>query len=84
MVREAWGVRLSLEKLDMRWTDAEEIGMALAEAHEGIDPLTVRFTQLREWVLQLPTFSDDPSSSNEAGLEAIQMAWYEEWKDQQA
>jgi FeS assembly protein IscX len=68
----------------MRWTEAEEIGMALVEAHPTVDPLTVRFTQLREWVLQLPSFSDDPSSSNEARLEAIQMAWHEEWKDQQA
>ena len=65
----------------MQWTDAEEIGIALAEAHPGTDPLTVRFTQMREWVLQLPSFSDDPSSSNESRLEAIQMAWYEEWKD---
>jgi FeS assembly protein IscX len=68
----------------MRWTDAEEIGIALCEAHPDIDPLTVRFTQLREWVLQIPMFSDDPSSSNEAMLEAIQMAWHEEREDQQA
>jgi FeS assembly protein IscX len=68
----------------MRWTEAEEIGMALFEAHPAVDPLTVRFTQLREWVLQIPTFSDDPSSSNEARLEAIQMVWHEEWKDRQA
>jgi FeS assembly protein IscX len=68
---------------EMRWTDAEEIGVALVEVHPDADPLTVRFTQMREWVLQLPRFSDDPSSSNEARLEAIQMAWYEEWKDRQ-
>ena len=68
----------------MRWTEAEEIGLALLEAHPDVDPLTVRFMQLREWILQIPTFSDDPSSSNEARLEEIQMAWYEEWKDQQA
>jgi FeS assembly protein IscX len=67
----------------MRWSDAEQVGMALVEAHPAVDPLTVRFTQLREWVLQLPSFSDDPSSSNEARLEAIQMAWHEEWMDQQ-
>jgi FeS assembly protein IscX len=65
----------------MRWTDAEEIALALVEAHPGVDPLTVRFTELREWVLQLPAFSDDPSSSNEGRLEAIQMAWHEEWRD---
>lgn len=68
----------------MRWTEAEQIGMALVHAHPTVDPLTVRFTQLREWVLQLPSFSDNPSSSNEGRLEAIQMAWHEEWKDQQA
>lgn len=68
----------------MRWTDAEGIGIALLDAHPGVDPLTVRFTQLREWVLQLPSFSDDPASSNEGRLEAVQMAWYEEWKDRQA
>jgi FeS assembly protein IscX len=65
----------------MRWTDAEDLGIALFGVHPDIDPLTVRFTQLREWVLQLPMFDDDPASSNEARLEAIQMAWYEEWKD---
>ncbi len=67
----------------MRWTDAEDIGIALADAHPDIDPLTVRFTQMREWILQLPGFSDDQSSSNEARLEAIQMAWHEEWQDRQ-
>jgi FeS assembly protein IscX len=67
----------------MHWTDAEDLGMALLEHHPGIDPLTVRFTQLREWVLQLPGFSDAPTASNEGRLEAIQMAWYEEWQDSQ-
>jgi FeS assembly protein IscX len=69
---------------EMRWTDSQEIGVALVEVHPDVDPLTVRFTQMREWVLQLSEFSDDPSSSNEARLESIQMAWYEEWKDRQA
>jgi len=65
----------------MLWTDFENIGIALADAHPAVDPLTVRFTELREWVLQLPGFSDDPTASNEGRLEAIQMAWYEEWQD---
>ena len=63
------------------WTDAEDIGIALFEAHPDVDPLTVRFTQLREWILQLPGFHGDPASSSEGKLEAAQMAWYEEWKD---
>ena len=65
----------------MKWTDAERLGIALLEGHPDVDPLTVRFTQLREWVLQLPGFDDDPADSNEGRLEAIQMAWYEEWQD---
>jgi FeS assembly protein IscX len=67
----------------MDWTDAEGIGMALFDAHPEVDPLTVRFTQLREWILQVPGFSGDPASSSEGKLEAVQMAWYEEWKDAQ-
>jgi FeS assembly protein IscX len=43
----------------------------------------VRFTDLRDWVLALPDFADDPMKSNEGKLEAIQMAWYEEWKEEQ-
>lgn len=67
----------------MKWTDSEDIGIALVEAFPGLDPLTVRFTDLREKVLALPGFADDPHASNEPKLEAIQMAWYEEWKDAQ-
>ena len=65
----------------MTWTDAEDIGIALAEKFPGVDPLTVRFTDLRERVLGLDGFDDDPGKSNEPKLEAIQMAWYEEFKD---
>jgi FeS assembly protein IscX len=46
-----------------------------------VDPLTVRYTDLRTWVMLLSGFDDDPKGSNEPKLEAIQMAWYEEWKD---
>jgi FeS assembly protein IscX len=67
----------------MKWTEAEDIGMALYEKYPDQDPLAVRFTDLRERVLQLEGFDDDPKASNEPKLEAIQMAWYEEWKDNQ-
>jgi FeS assembly protein IscX len=67
----------------VRWTDAETIGMALFEKYPSTDPLTVRFTDLRDKVTQLDGFDDDPKNSNEPKLEAIQMAWYEEWKDNQ-
>ena len=65
----------------MKWTDSEDIGIALAEKFPDIDPLAVRFTDLRQKVLELDGFADDPGASNEAKLEAIQMAWYEELED---
>ena len=67
----------------MKWLDAEDIAMGLCEKFPAIDPLTVRFTDLREKVLGLEGFDDDPKVSNEPKLEAIQMAWYEEWKENQ-
>ena len=65
----------------MKWANSEDIAIALAEIFPGVDPLTVRFTDLREKVIALDGFDDDPKMSNEPKLEAIQMAWYEEWKD---
>ena len=65
----------------MKWIDSEDIGIALAEKFPDIDPLTIRFTDLRQWVLDLDGFDDDPKTSNEAKLEMIQMAWYEEYRE---
>jgi FeS assembly protein IscX len=59
----------------MKWTDSLEIAIALAEKHPDVDPKTIRFTDLRQWVLELPGFNDDPKHSGEKILEAIQMAW---------
>lgn len=67
----------------MTWDDAEDIGIELQEKLPDTDPLTVRFTDLRNHVLALDGFEDDPAKSTEGKLEAIQMAWYEEWKDAQ-
>jgi len=65
----------------LKWQDTEEIGIRLLEAHPETDPLTVRFTDLHKWVVELPDFKDDAKKSNEKTLEAIQMAWHEEYKD---
>lgn len=62
----------------MKWTDARDIAMALDEAHPDVEPLSVRFTDLHRWVTELEDFDDDPQKSNEALLEAIQMAWLDE------
>jgi FeS assembly protein IscX len=66
---------------DLTWEDAEDIGILLSENHPEIDPLTVRFTDLHRFVTDLPDFKDDPKKSSEGKLEAIQMAWHEEYAD---
>ena len=68
---------------EIAWDNAEEIGIQLQEKFPDIDPLTVRFTDLHRYLTELAGFSDDPKASNESKLEAIQMAWYEEYKDNQ-
>lgn len=65
----------------LKWTDYEDIAIALHEQRPEVDPLTVRFTELHRWVTELEDFDDDPQASNEARLEAIQMAWVEERQD---
>lgn len=70
--------------MNLSWQNAEDIALRLLEEHPDTDPLTVRFTDLHAWVVALPEFTDDPKKSNEQILEAIQMAWYEEYKDSRA
>ena len=57
----------------MNWQDAEDIALALMEAHPDVDPLSVRFTDLHKWVVALPGFTGEPRGSNEGILESIQM-----------
>ena len=71
-----------MRKAKLEWTDAEDIALALLEKHPDIDPLTIRFTDLHQWVTELEDFSDDPMTSTEGKLESIQMAWYEEWQEE--
>jgi FeS assembly protein IscX len=66
---------------EIDWNDAEEIGIQLQEKHPDLDPLTVRFTDLHRYVVELEGFAGDPQKSNESKLEAIQMAWHEEFED---
>ena len=65
----------------MNWPDAEDIALALMEAHPDVDPISVRFTDLHKWVVALPGFTGEPKGSNEGILEAIQMKWVEEYRD---
>ena len=69
--------------MKLTWNDAEDIAIALMEKYPHMDPLSVRFTDLHRCVAELPGFADDPKKSNEYILEAIQMAWLEEYKASQ-
>ena len=62
----------------MKWTDVNDIAIELCDSWPGVDPLTVRFTDLRDWVMALDGFDDDPERCGEKVLEAIQMAWFDE------
>ncbi|MEJ1396997.1 MAG: Fe-S cluster assembly protein IscX, partial [Candidatus Sedimenticola sp. (ex Thyasira tokunagai)] len=64
--------------MSLRWTDTLNIVIELDETHPDVDPTTVNFVDLRNWVMALPEFDDDPGHSGEKILEAIQMAWIEE------
>jgi FeS assembly protein IscX len=65
----------------LTWDQTEDIALGLYEKFPDRDPLKVRFTDLHKWITQLDGFSDDPAQSNEGKLEAIQMAWHEEFQD---
>lgn len=65
----------------LTWHDSEDIAILLHEKFPDLDPLTVRFTDLHKWICELDEFDDDPKASNERKLEAIQMAWLEEYQD---
>ena len=67
--------------MKLTWADSEDIALALKEKMPDVDPLSVRFTDLHKWICELDEFDDDPQSSNEKKLEAVQMAWYEECQE---
>ena len=64
----------------MLWTDSLEIAEILYDKNPELDPKTIRFTDLRNWVLELDDFNDDPDKCGERILEAIQLAWIDEYE----
>ena len=62
----------------MKWTDINDIAIELSDAHPAVDPLKLNFVDLRNWVMALPDFADDPKHCGEKILEAIQQAWIDE------
>ena len=65
--------------MGLKWTDTQDIAIELAETRSDVNPATVRFTDLRDWVMALEGFDDAPERCGERILEAIQMAWMEEY-----
>lgn len=68
---------------NLTWDNLEDIALALYDRFPDQDPSYIRFTDLHKWVTELEGFGDDPKRSNEAKLEAIQMAWLEEYRENQ-
>ncbi|WEM41760.1 Fe-S cluster assembly protein IscX [Photobacterium sp. DA100] len=64
--------------MGLKWIDSRDLAIELSELHPDVDPVTIRFTDLREWILALDDFDDDPSHCSERVLEAVQMYWIEE------
>jgi len=64
--------------MGLKWTDSLDVAIALDEAHPDVDPLQVNFVEMRDWVIALEEFDDDPQHSGEKILEAIQTAWIQE------
>ena len=62
----------------MKWTDVTSIAEALYEQYPDVDPTTVRFVDLHNWVVGLDGFDDDRTRGGEKVLEAIQQAWIDE------
>ncbi len=65
----------------LTWDQPDNIGYALAGKFPNLDPTNIRFTDLHQWITELPDFADDPLKSTEGKLEAIQLAWLEEYQD---
>ncbi|MEE2788797.1 MAG: Fe-S cluster assembly protein IscX [Myxococcota bacterium] len=66
--------------MSLRWNDVHAIGEMLYDQMPDLDPLSIRFTDLRDWILALEDFDDDPERCGEKVLEAVQMAWLAEWR----
>ena len=64
--------------MSLKWTDTLDIAIALDESRPDVDPMSVNFVDLRNWIMALPEFDDDPARCGERMLEAVQQAWIDE------
>ncbi len=65
----------------LTWDNIDDIALSLHEKFPDLDPTHIRFTDLHGWITALDDFADDPMKSTEGKLEAIQMAWLDEYHE---
>ncbi len=74
--------------LPITWADHEDIAMALydkfGDEFSESKIYRIRFTDLIEWVLELPNFMGKREECSEGHLEMIQAQWVYEWRDNQS
>ena len=77
----------NFEDLPISWPDHEDIAMALydkfGDSFGESQIYRIRFTDLIEWVLDLPNFTGLREDCSEGHLEQIQAKWVYEWRDNQ-
>ena len=62
----------------LKWVDTLDIAIELDEKYPDEDPQWINFVDLRNLVLPLEVFEDDPEKVNEKILESIQQNWIKE------
>lgn len=75
------------DDLPIDWKDHEDVAIKLYDKFG--DDFTeskiyrIRFTELIDWVLELPNFEGTRENCSEGHLEQIQAKWVYEWRDNQ-
>ena len=64
--------------MGLKWTDSQDIAIELADKFPDLNPQTVRFTDMHQWITELEDFDDEPNRSNEKILEVILLCWLDE------
>ena len=76
-----------IDDFPINWPDHEDIAMGLYDKFG--DEFTeshiyrIRFTDLLDWIMEVPNFEGKREDSNEGHLEQIQAQWVHEWRDNQ-
>lgn len=77
----------AFDDMPIKWTDHEDIAIKLYDKFG--DEFTeskiyrIRFTDLLEWILEIPAFEGKKEDCSEGHLEQIQAKWVYEWRDNQ-